>query len=404
MKVLAFILSSFIYIFALAQAPVDISFNQAGTYSYTVNAGFTANITVEAWGGGGGINGGAASRGGGGGGGYSANTYDVGPGTYPILVGDGGGSNETGESSSYNFNGTLVEATGGSPGLGSGGGVGGIGNTANGGAGGVRVNGGGGGGGGAAACADGSDGLAGADAVGSVGGAGGVGCMVNPGNDGSGGAGGDSSLPGGNGLIPGGGAGGKGNAAPSNGNGARGRVRVTVNTVLPVVLSEFDARIEDNNAILTWTTEGEVNNDYFVIERSNDGKSFKEIGMVDGNGNTSQSITYQSLDKTPKIGYSYYRLRQVDYDGKFAYSPTKSVRFQPSGDIVNLTYKGNNLNYTSTYEDFTISIFNVNGIMIETFEVNGQGELSLETYNNGIYFAKISGTAVEHQIFKMIKF
>ena len=71
---------------------------------------------------------------------------------------------------------------------------------------------------------------------------------------------------------------------------------------------------------LEWVTATEINNDFFTLERSQDGKSFEEIGKVKGAGNSSQILNYNFTDEHPNSGVSYYRLKQTDYDGQYAYS------------------------------------------------------------------------------------
>jgi hypothetical protein len=84
---------------------------------------------------------------------------------------------------------------------------------------------------------------------------------------------------------------------------------------LPVRLSRFTGRLEDKTVLLTWTTALETNNSHFVIERSLDGNTYVPIGRVTGSGNRSVPVNYQFTDAQP-LESNYYRLRQVDYDGK----------------------------------------------------------------------------------------
>ena len=89
----------------------------------------------------------------------------------------------------------------------------------------------------------------------------------------------------------------------------------TDNNPLPVTLLEFDAVAENNKVNITWQTANERDNDYFVIERSRDGVIFNEVARVNGAGNSSTPLSYQTTDHDPYTGISYYRLKQVDYDG-----------------------------------------------------------------------------------------
>ncbi|WP_425390837.1 T9SS type A sorting domain-containing protein [Ekhidna sp.] len=86
-------------------------------------------------------------------------------------------------------------------------------------------------------------------------------------------------------------------------------------TALPVELIYFNGIAQDNVVTLSWETATEINNDFFEVQRSLDGISFEVIGIVDGNGNSSESIEYTFKDGNPYLGLNYYRLRQVDFDG-----------------------------------------------------------------------------------------
>lgn len=87
------------------------------------------------------------------------------------------------------------------------------------------------------------------------------------------------------------------------------------NTPLPVDLIYFNGVAEENKVNLTWATAVEINNAYFEIQRSSNGLDFEAIGNVAGNGNSNEILSYDFTDKNPYLGLSYYRLRQVDFDG-----------------------------------------------------------------------------------------
>ncbi|WP_205504195.1 T9SS type A sorting domain-containing protein [Rufibacter psychrotolerans] len=84
---------------------------------------------------------------------------------------------------------------------------------------------------------------------------------------------------------------------------------------LPVTLTAFDAKKVADGAQLNWITASEIDNERFVVERSQDGKSFAPIGEVKGAGNSNTLLKYSFLDRAPRHGANYYRLTQYDYDG-----------------------------------------------------------------------------------------
>ena len=108
-----------------------------------------------------------------------------------------------------------------------------------------------------------------------------------------------------------------------------------INGVLPIALSNFAIRKKENpdRLDLDWNTASERNNAYFSIERSNDGKTFAEIGQVRGAGNSVEPKNYAFTDERPLKGRNYYRLRQVDFDGSGTYSRVVSALLGKTGNL-----------------------------------------------------------------------
>ncbi len=97
---------------------------------------------------------------------------------------------------------------------------------------------------------------------------------------------------------------------------------------LPINLLNFKALKKENEIVLLWSTSSEINNDYFTIERSMDGKIFKPIKKIKGAGNTQTKTSYSASDEFPFPGKSYYRLKQTDFDGKTALLKLVPVNFE----------------------------------------------------------------------------
>ena len=89
----------------------------------------------------------------------------------------------------------------------------------------------------------------------------------------------------------------------------------------------FSASIKNHTVLLQWQTASEINNDYFIVERSSDALSWESIGYVNGNGNSNSVISYSFNDNQPLFGVSYYRLKQIDFDGAFEYHGVIAVDF-----------------------------------------------------------------------------
>jgi hypothetical protein len=163
-----------------------------------------------------------------------------------------------------------------------------------------------------------------------------------------------------------------------NGGGGDGWASTYIPTrVLPVTLLSFEAeKIAGKYSRLVWKTAKENSNQYFEIERGNDGITFSKIGTVKGAGNTNATTEYTKIDSMPSKGYNYYRLKQVDVDGKFTYSPARLVRFDevigntvriypnPATDWITIELSG-----TTVSENSVINIVSMNGAVVGHIKV-----------------------------------
>ncbi len=112
-----------------------------------------------------------------------------------------------------------------------------------------------------------------------------------------------------------------------------GMWRGVVGAPLPVTLVNLKGVLQNKNALLTWTTENEVNNKGFERQRSYDGTQYKTIGFVPGAINSSSSRAYSFNDKELAQQLNYYRLKQIDVDGDFKYSDIITLRNAFSDDV-----------------------------------------------------------------------
>ncbi len=166
---------------------------------------------------------------------------------------------------------------------------------------------------------------------------------------------------------------------------------------LPIELVDFTATKRDANVLLEWSTALEINNDKYIIERSNNGEDFTMIGAVQGAGNSSTTNNYSYVDERPFFGINYYRLRQVDFDGSSTLSQVEVVRFEtesiemviapnPSSDYtyVNLT-KG--LEQEATLEVFNVLGARVGQVLIDQDQMIQR--LNINFLPNGTYFVRL---------------
>jgi hypothetical protein len=160
-----------------------------------------------------------------------------------------------------------------------------------------------------------------------------------------------------------------------------------------VTLVDFTAQAEGPAAVrLRWATATESNNAGFTVERSLDGYSFVAIGTVLGTGNSSTPLVYALLDAKLPIhqGTLYYRLRQVDLDGTFTYSPVRAVAVGNRTTLAlfpNPTHGGPAM-LTGAVPGTVVQVFDALGRIVTqaTAEADGTAHLALPTgLATGVY-------------------
>lgn len=168
--------------------------------------------------------------------------------------------------------------------------------------------------------------------------------------------------------------------------------------ILPVELISFDAKDIGDKVELNWITASEKNNNYFTIERSTDAVNFEKIGIVKGAGNSNKPIHYKNHDNQPlHRAVTYYRLKQTDYDGSFAYS--KIIAVKNNGDEEEITVSPNPsengvfdvlMGTKKSDENRVIEIVDLTGRPIMTNSSNTSDfTIDLSTFPRGMYIVKI---------------
>lgn len=106
---------------------------------------------------------------------------------------------------------------------------------------------------------------------------------------------------------------------------------------LPLTLQSFTATATTINGVqLQWITAQEINTDRFQVHRSTDGLGFETIGTVSAAGNSSTPVAYHYTDRLPATGINYYRLKMIDKDEQYTYSPIEAIRFNGANTILKL--------------------------------------------------------------------
>ena len=185
----------------------------------------------------------------------------------------------------------------------------------------------------------------------------------------------------------------------------RGQVQFTniISGNIPVELTSFTASQYNNKVELNWITVSEKNNRGFEIERSLDGKQFSTIGFQSGNGTTLQLSSYSFIDENIASSKYYYRLKQIDFDGSYAYSKVISVaigtpeEFRLSQNYPNPFNPTTTINFTLPEKtNVSLKIYNILGSQVAEVlnEVKDAGSYSFnfnaDGLSSGVYIYKIS--------------
>ncbi len=180
---------------------------------------------------------------------------------------------------------------------------------------------------------------------------------------------------------------------------------ITVVNTTPVTFLNVSAVREGETARINWSTAMEQNNEKFVIERSATGSEFTEIGSVKGAGNSTSVNEYSFVDAQPFAGLNYYRIKQVDLDGRYSHTKVVSVNMShlsattitsypnPVKDVVNIEIKA------VRAEKVTLELFDSKGARVMRRSINAMAgtnntTLNLSTLGAGVYILKTSSQSL----------
>ena len=182
--------------------------------------------------------------------------------------------------------------------------------------------------------------------------------------------------------------------------------------ILPVEISSFTAAKKENRAGLEWTTVSEMNNRGFRIERSTDGKNWMEIGFAPSKApqeTNTEKINYSFNDNTPVKGINYYRLVQLDFDGKEKVTEVRTVSFgkDDSNSIkVFPNPVAGDLHIEGLSSGMNIKLVDARGAVLSRFTARTSTTevIATDKLNKGVYFVQVGavdGTAKTLRFVKM---
>jgi hypothetical protein len=195
---------------------------------------------------------------------------------------------------------------------------------------------------------------------------------------------------------------------PNSASGSTNKTRIRSNitslspfavasgSALPIELLSFSGERAGTAVQLAWRTASEINNSHFLLERSADGRSFREIANIPGAGYSLELRNYAYTDRSPLHGINYYRLKQVDFDGSFTYSPVVSVRFDGEGGLqvypIPAKTEVTLLLPEGAEEEGLAYLFDQNGRLVKEFALDPdtpENRLSLLDLPAGAYVLKV---------------
>ena len=197
----------------------------------------------------------------------------------------------------------------------------------------------------------------------------------------------------------------------SLGGGSAYSITDSFSVALPITFISFNGRIKNGEASLNWSTATEINNKGFEVQKSMDGESFTPIGFVKGAGNSSAINNYSFSDPKLLSGTDYYRLKQIDFDGKFIYSSTIRLNYTK----FDWSILGNPVNNGSWIQlqldkaaHISVRIISIDGKIIQTINKGNMSEgtysipLNLSNAGSGMYGVRleIDGKAYTKKIIK----
>ncbi len=150
------------------------------------------------------------------------------------------------------------------------------------------------------------------------------------------------------------------------------------------------AKLQNNLTHISWSVAIQLNNEKYIIEHSNpdsyrEALTFSSIGQIAGDGTNNETKHYDYIHTSPSIGNNYYRIKQVDYDGKYSYSDIASVRNDGNGETIIYPNPATSELTITTSEPSSMQIMDIYGRVLLKQDISeGQNTINLSTIPTGI--------------------
>lgn len=178
------------------------------------------------------------------------------------------------------------------------------------------------------------------------------------------------------------------------------RINNNVGAALPLKLTSFTAKANNENVVLEWQTDQEINTKSFEIERGTNGIKFEKIESVKAAGFSNVVKRYQFTDEQPFTGVNYYRIKMIDQDEKFTHSESRKISFNnlsgkavqyypvPTNGLLNVAF-----NDAFTSQSRSIRIVNAAGVLVKEINLSANQtpllSIDLSVFSRGIYFIQM---------------
>lgn len=177
---------------------------------------------------------------------------------------------------------------------------------------------------------------------------------------------------------------------------------------LPIRLIKFTAFRQGDDALVQWTSAAEYNFNGYVVEKMNFNGTWEGLGFVSAQSlerPNADKYHYSFVDHTPHTGINYYRLKMVDRDGSFAYSPIREVYFDKTGKVsVFPNPTSGYVNVAGTDKASIIRLMDYKGNILNTYRGgNSTSQIDISQYSSGTYLLQIidkEGTTITEKLVK----